>query len=445
MENICNADSVLYNLPCKYFLSDDGNKCRYGRECHYLHYTHLHREPVETRDLHLEVRRLQTEVAKQGKIVDLLTSKLQVHFSPQALHTTEEAGDYKLDHASPPLISPPLTSSPLSCALLTANKTCSQNSRIEIKPKTHDRSATTPGRPAHDAHDHQVDNNSARVEPKSTLNPLAETYPNNEPAPAPTTKIPNSHILEFPDKILNANVNIDAEDQEFMKFIWANSSLHLSALLPAEALPDEYRADGVVLIGTSTDGVVFEDAQLYNLNTAQHNGKLIRIREFVKSRSRYKVEIIEDPDADPQHMLVRRQNIQVLQMRDISKAFQDFVDHLDNKPDLLELLRKDRAGNRIIGEFLNFQIPPIEKPELISQGHAWNDIEYYMTSACKRSNLTISKRDCPQIISLLYALCFEKVSTYYIWKRYLIPSTWSIKKWSTCYGVSALTRPDLTS
>ena len=439
MENITNADSVLYNMPCKFFLSDDGNKCRYGRKCHYLHYTHLHREPVQTRDLHSEVCRLQTEVARQGKIVDLLTDKLQVHLPllQQAATTEEEACEYKLEHVPPPLTSPPLP-----CALLAASKASSQNRKTEKMHKAHDTY-------------HQDDNSSAT---KSTLSPLAETYTQPEPAPAPkpketgsdigtidetapstTTRIPNLSFLEFPDQILNVNINIEAENQEFMKFIWANSSSHLSALLPtADTYPK-------VLLGTSKDGVVFENAQLCNLKAAQHNGKLIRVCEYVESRSRYKIEIIDDPDADPQHMLVRRQNIQVLEMRDISLAFQDFVDHLDAKPDLLELLRKDPGGNRIIGEFVNFHVPPIDIPELISEEHAWNDIISCMICACTSSELTVSKRDCPQIVSLLYALCFEKESTYYLWKRYLIPNTWSMKQWSTCYGISAPTQPDLTS
>ena len=81
MAHICNPETVLYNAVCKFHVSDRGNECRYGSQCHFLHFKHLHREPTPTQStpkLPILVSTLLSEVGRLGKLMELVTAKLNL-------------------------------------------------------------------------------------------------------------------------------------------------------------------------------------------------------------------------------------------------------------------------------------------------------------------------------------------------------------------------------
>jgi hypothetical protein len=82
MSHMCNSKSVLYNKVCKFHVSDRGNECRYGSQCHFLHFKHLHREPTPTKQtpkLPVLVGTLLSEVSRLGKLMELVTAKLHLN------------------------------------------------------------------------------------------------------------------------------------------------------------------------------------------------------------------------------------------------------------------------------------------------------------------------------------------------------------------------------
>ena len=78
---IMNPASVLYNTTCKFHVSDAGNECFFGPNCHYLHFKCLHRPPrlaAQVQHPSQVMETLQREVNRQGRILDLLTCKLKL-------------------------------------------------------------------------------------------------------------------------------------------------------------------------------------------------------------------------------------------------------------------------------------------------------------------------------------------------------------------------------
>ena len=231
---------------------------------------------------------------------------------------------------------------------------------------------------------------------------------------------------------------INEDNVDFFKFTWANSPEKLCAYVPRVLLPQTYPTR---LLGSRSDGLIFENARLANLNSTQYNGRPIQIGKYYEEKQRYKVTIIGDYThkcavktyKENQHMLIKRQNIQVIQQLDVSDAYDDFVRHSQSIPDQLSLLIESPGGRNTICAFLDFQL----STKQLSESPAWRDITYCMIVACGRNKMTISRKDCPQIVSLLYALCFEKESTVCIWKKYLIPSSWSLRNWPT-FGIPCL-------
>ena len=108
----------------------------------------------------------------------------------------------------------------------------------------------------------------------------------------------------------------------------------------------------------------------------------------------------------------------------ISNAYADFKEHARTNPKLLSSLTDTPDDEWVFGQFFRLQLPQIADPTLWDFDCAWSDVCYYITTSCRAYGLSITKEHCPLILSFLYHHCFERF--IFLWKKYLIPSTWKL-------------------
>ena len=215
------------------------------------------------------------------------------------------------------------------------------------------------------------------------------------------------------------------------KFLWANSPEHLKSMVHSELLPTTY-PNIYLCTGKTHDGYnepIFENAVLQGLKATQYNDCPIQIHKYHEQRQRYEVTLIGDPDATPKQLLIKHDNIRVIKPLNISRAFSDFEKHLSGNVEKLELLKTNPSDYTIFGAFLDFQLPPIAQHKELSESNGWIDVRYIFSTACRAHNLTITSEHCPQILSLLYSFCMRRPFLF-IWKKYLVPTSWTLMEWS---------------
>ena len=228
----------------------------------------------------------------------------------------------------------------------------------------------------------------------------------------------------FEDHI-DAKIDISACELELKhqlpmyKFFFANSPKHLKMIMPPNTLPPEYPER---LLGCGATGFpTFENATLSGLSVEDLNGAPVRIKKFIESKQRYQVQIIDPEAAEPRHLLVERDKIDVFPLKDISEAYSDFEEHARATPTLLSLLTEKPSDVGTIGAFLDFQLPPIANPKDWDTDCGWKDVYYYISNWCCNYGLSVTKEECPLILSFLYCFCYDRFD--HIWKKYMIPPT----------------------
>ena len=426
MESCWTTPWTLMNEPsifclCKFHTAAGGNYCKYGGSCAFMHVRELHRPsmPEQATNLLQQLYSFASGMIQSQWPLWTIPSYTRPAQRLADRHSEAQPQNAKFTFdpcADPFQLSPPRSESFTEHKEVAFHDELKDRDSDETKEEPNSRSSTpSPSTLTADEKKH-------------------DTISTNRAPSIPTVQTP-SNEMQFDEK----RIEIDNDMGDFYKFVWSNSPQQLRKILFEEPLPDKYPD---TLLGSNADCIIFEDAVLVNLKTEKYNGHPIRIDKFNVDKSRYQVTLVGDPDEDLEQLLIRRKNIEVIKQLDVSEAYQDFVDHLHDKPDLLQLLENDPTSGRIIGAFIDFQVPPIAQPQQIVETRAWNDIVYLVSTGCKSSNLSVSEQHSPQIISLLYSFCFYRETTFYLWKKYFIPSTWKVTEWSTCYGIRALTPPD---
>ena len=192
--------------------------------------------------------------------------------------------------------------------------------------------------------------------------------------------------------------------------------------MPFNTLPPEYPER---LLGCGAEGFpTFENAVLHGLSTKTWNGAPVRVIKYFENKERYQVEIIADSQSEARSLLVKRVNIQVFPLADISEAYSDFEEYVHADSELLNLLAAKPDDWEIFGKFFDFQLPPVADLKALTMDCAWTDVCYNMTTYCRSYGLAITKEHCPLILSFLYHWCFDKF--IFLWKKYLIPTTWNM-------------------
>ena len=166
------------------------------------------------------------------------------------------------------------------------------------------------------------------------------------------------------------------------------------------------------------------DGDLSGLKATDLNGKPIIFIERNAQKQRFVVKVM-DGSPKPRQILVREKNILCVKPEPVQRAFSDYKNGADTK-----FWKKYTAGdtkfnNRdFIDAFIANQMPgsPIiaETEPYIS---FWDEA---LAEVCT-AKLCASEADCPIIISFLYAFSFSR--KIHLRRRYLIPPSWTLKKW----------------
>ena len=235
-----------------------------------------------------------------------------------------------------------------------------------------------------------------------------------------------------PGEAKHSNKQLSRHQIELFKCLWANSKHHLTQVLPPHVLPAKYPEQ--YLCAHTMSGLPYENGLLCHLKTKKFNELPVRILEFDSVRDRYAVEImVISDDADRiRQFYVKIENIKFLEPTGIGDAFKDFEMHLQksNNTELLSKLHADPLDDRLLAAFLNFQLAPV--PDLKKQSQesfGWSDVCHFVMTGCESYNIAVDERGAQQIVALLYHVCYLK-DFWYIWKKYIIPTTWKWTNWS---------------
>ena len=417
-----------FDVLCRYHIHESGNHCRYGLGCRYVHAQELHRPSLgeQTATLLLAVHSL---------ILFAVSCFNQTQATTPTAFAAQQNSDEPEEHAD------------LHRAKSHPQSKDARGVHVDAADARSKMSIMVPTTTIDSAEDYDDDddddakdaNNAEPVNNRGDVNVDSEydtlgfedmlqaDVELRHDAPQPLSDV----------DIESNNLNLLAPDmapQQLLlcKFLWANSPKHLQSKVHPRLLPTTY-PNIFLCTGKATDGVdepIFENAVLRGLKATQYNGCPIQINRFNEQRQRYEVSLIGDPDKTFKQLLIQDHNIHVINPLNIAMAFSDFENHLNGDVEKLELLKTDPSDWTIFGAFLDFQLPPSAQHKELSECFSWVDVRYIFTAKCRDHNLAITKEHCPQIISLLYSFCSLSAQPFlYIWKKYLIPTSWTLVEW----------------
>ena len=458
--SIVNADSALYDKVCRYHTSSAGNICVFGTSCHYLHFAHLERPRARTPSEETQVTfdAIKSDVIELQKRLSTVENMLQSQTTK-----TQHVDELKINSVDI-----------LDAGPVQQNLTGNDELPAATVDAPCESTKTTPPTTAKVSIDNEPVETSADIEevklgttPTDEQNERKETDTDND----------REDNLDFEQQIetkyediIDAKVNLedprkddfdwanpsDAKQCEkplqqsqidLFKFLWANSKDDLLQVLPPQTLPDTYPKR---LLCTFTDTQLpLENATLRGLNTAKYNDLPVIITGYESKKKRYAVQIADLRDRldikikyPPPTFTVKRAKLKLLEATDISGAFDDFKQFLQQDPmakrnkGLLQSIDEDQDPNTnidtslLVTFFIRSQLAPIPKRDSqLRDCLAWDDdVAFPVKEACMKAKLYVTREHCPIIISMLYHVSFLRKFKF-VWKRYRIPTTWT---WKAC-------------
>lgn len=396
------ANVQIYQI-CKFHTARNGNFCAYDDNCRFIHYEECHR-PNTADNTHRSWQQQLVNTLGQtnlvlGAILTALTS--QCFLNQNAPHPNKE---FKMDDAK-------------------------RDSDVERD-------------------DVDIDVTKSDADSKADLDDDAITVADEAVNADVDDVTPEMDDVKYEPEIFDDDSKFDGvnpvdakrcDEQlsghqiDLFKYLWANSKIHLLKVLPPKALPVSYPENHLCV--HSFSGLPYENATLSHLKADKFNGLPVRITEFDVKRNRYGVELLVLSGDQIQPFYVKPKNVDILEPTGIGDAYKDFELHLKKtNQELLHKLQTEPLDDRLLASFLSFQLAPMPNLKIqIEESQGWSDMCYYVMTGCDSYKLAIDEKGCPQIIALLYHVCFLK-DFFFIWKKYIIPINWIWTRWDRFFA-----------
>jgi len=430
---IRNKDSVRVFQICKFHTAQKGNLCAYGDFCPFIHYEECHRANIAEINVQRTLQQQLADTLGQMNVVlsAILTALTSQCFSPQkAQRTNDEPTGDDVKHDT--------------------GAECDDDAVDMAKSAAAPKDAIDDDAEA----DIKVLREVLKVEAKqkTSIDSTATTTVSAPPSAIKTAEALTDIAKKVEDGPVDKESDADTEHTVTKLHIGADDEIDIKLDDEMTDNAPRFKAQWQYLLGNHPD-LLFQrypetrdeywqrftvgdnDAELINLKFDALNGQPVVVKDYVKDKDRFHVELFNYA-AKPKARAILRKNVMEIEPIPASKAYQHFKGNVaESTWDKLTRGGTSYDNEAIIHCFIAQQFPLYDSKKKayvfvdfkrLNKGYQQLHSDTIREVTAK--GFAVTESDCPKILSVLYSFSF--IRKLHVVRTFSIPETWQMQKWN---------------